>query len=97
MLERLSADDFANLPDAKLSVALGDESIALEIAEVRRFAASKTRATTPFALTLRERGATRILPQGVYEYRHPTLGPLPLFTVPIGPDADGMRYEIILN
>ncbi|MBS0590498.1 MAG: hypothetical protein JSR65_07650 [Proteobacteria bacterium] len=97
MLEQLSADDFATLPDAILPVVLGEERIALDIVEVRRFAASKIRATPPFALTLRERGATRVLPQGIYDYQHPTLGALALFTVPIGPDADGMRYEIILN
>ncbi|MBS0516959.1 MAG: hypothetical protein JSS16_15985 [Proteobacteria bacterium] len=97
MLERLSSADFADLPDGKLITLVDGESIALDVAEIREFTPSRTRAATPFALILRERDAHRTLPQGIYEYRHPVHGPLHLFTVPIGPDADGMRYEIILN
>jgi hypothetical protein len=38
--------------------------------------------------------ADTLLPQGIQELRHPTLGDLALFLVPIGPGADGRhRYE----
>ena len=97
MLERLSASDFSNLPDGKLPAVFGEEEILLEIAEVRQFAPSRTREVPPFSIMLRERGTRRAMPQGTYLYRHPAHGPLQLFTVPIGPDADGMRYEIILS
>lgn len=34
-----------------------------------------------------------VLPQGTYRVVHRDLGDLDLFLVPIGPDAEGMRYE----
>jgi hypothetical protein len=34
-----------------------------------------------------------VLPQATYRLEHGELGMLELFLVPIGPDADGMRYE----
>jgi uncharacterized protein DUF6916 len=33
------------------------------------------------------------LPQGTYRLEHDELGALELFLVPIGPDADAMRYQ----
>ena len=37
--------------------------------------------------------ATPTLPQSIYRLVHEELGELDLFLVPIGPDADAMRYE----
>jgi hypothetical protein len=37
--------------------------------------------------------ATEALAQGTYPVSHVELGELELFLVPIGPDAEGMRYE----
>jgi hypothetical protein len=34
-----------------------------------------------------------VLPQGIQRLSHAELGELDLFLVPIGPDAQGMRYE----
>jgi hypothetical protein len=40
------------------------------------------------------RGPTApVLPQGTYPIGHAELEDLVLFLVPLGPDADGMRYE----
>jgi hypothetical protein len=44
------------------------------------------------------RGPIRpVLPQRIYRLTNETLGTLELFLVPIGPDADGMRYEAVFN
>jgi hypothetical protein len=37
--------------------------------------------------------ATQVLPQRTYGITHEELGELELFLVPLGPDAEGMRYE----
>lgn len=37
------------------------------------------------------------LPQRVYPLKHETLGEHELFIVPLGPDKDGMRYQIIFT
>ena len=36
-----------------------------------------------------------LLPQRTYRLEHAELGDLDLFLVPIGPDAEGMRYEAV--
>ncbi len=37
------------------------------------------------------------LPQGSFLFGHPVLGEQQIFIVPIGPNAQGMRYEAIFN
>ena len=37
------------------------------------------------------------LPQRIYPMEHEQMGTLELFLVPIGPDAEGMRYQAIFN
>jgi len=40
---------------------------------------------------------TPVLPQRIHALRHEKLGELNLFLVPVGPDEQGMRYEVIFN
>jgi hypothetical protein len=37
------------------------------------------------------------LAQGMYLFRHPELGPIDIFVVPLGPDAEGHRYEAVFT
>ena len=48
----------------------------------------------PFSIVLRG-PAEPLLPQRIYRLEHDELGPLELFLVPIGQDADGTRYEAV--
>ncbi len=38
-----------------------------------------------------------VLAQGIVDLRHPRLGSLSIFLVPIGPAADGMQYEAVFT
>ena len=38
-----------------------------------------------------------VLPQQIYQLDHPEMGPLELFLVTIGPDAEGMRYQAVFT
>ena len=96
MLEQLSAADFRSLPDNRISANLDRGDTQLEIVEVRELTAS-SRPVTPFSLTVRDPGAKHAVPQGIYAFRHPVHGIVELFIVPIGPDREGMCYEIIFN
>jgi hypothetical protein len=49
-----------------------------------------------FSLLFRS-GMADHVPQAIYAMRHPTLGALDVFLVPIGPDAVGMRYQAVFN
>lgn len=50
----------------------------------------------PFALLFRGPVAP-ILPQRIYPLQNEALGRLEIFLVPIGADADGVKYEAIFN
>ena len=51
---------------------------------------------TPFALVFRG-PPDSILPQRSYRLSHATLGTFEVFIVPIGRDAQGVRYEVIFT
>jgi hypothetical protein len=40
---------------------------------------------------------TPVLPQRIYRLEHAVMGPLEIFLVPIGPDAEGMRYQAVFT
>lgn len=50
----------------------------------------------PFSLVFAGPSAP-LLAQGTYTLAIPTLGDIEVFLVPIGPGADGMRYEAVFN
>ena len=54
------------------------------------------RQRAPFSLLFRGPLAP-ILPQRIYSLAHAELGTFDLFLVPIGPDAQGMRYEAVFG
>ena len=50
----------------------------------------------PFSLIFRGPRAP-VLPQRIYRLEHEAMGPLEIFIVPIGPDAEGMRYQAVFT
>ena len=50
----------------------------------------------PFSLTF-VAGGGELVPQQTLTVRHPALGDLAIFLVPLGPSADGMRYEAVFS
>lgn len=96
MTAPLLPTDFESLPERLIAVALGADEVALEIAEIRLLPPTPVRAQ-PFSLTLRHKGARSYATQGNYTFHHPVLGDLHLFMSPLGPDDEGMCYEVIFN
>jgi hypothetical protein len=86
MLEDLTAATFDPLVGASFDV---DGVLAVVLDRV-------TPAPTGFSLEF-VGPADPTLTQGTFEFSHPELGTLPLFIVPIAPDADGARYEAVFN
>lgn len=97
MLDKLTPADFDNLPDRRIALVHSDRRIALEVADIRMLPPRGARKSPPFALLLRDNGARTSLPQGMFRFEHPVHGTLDLFTVPIGPDGQGMCYEVVFN
>ena len=81
----------------RLESAAGGAGPAVELAveRVEDLPAHRLRAM-PFSLVLRGPRAP-LLPQATYRLEHPRLGPIELFLVPIGQDAEATRYEATFN
>lgn len=76
----------------------GGESLDLELLKVERRGAFDPQIHKRQAFSLIFRGpAEPVLPQRIYPLANEPLGALDLFLVPIGPDADGMRYEAVFT
>ena len=98
MLESLTFGSFSDRVGEDFRVATGESAIGLVLVEAtdlsRRDAPGPRRR--PFSLIFR--GPLRpLLAQRIWPLEHAALGRLEIFLVPIGPDAEGMRYEAIFN
>lgn len=98
MADTLVPDDFRAL-DAPLELDFdnGGASITLQlfVAAVDALPAHRLREH-PFSLVLCG-PRTPVLPQAIYPLRHPRLGLIELFLVPVGQDAQATRYEALFN
>ncbi len=102
MLEQLTLATFAPHVDTVFTVKADDQTVALTLvlaAPLKPVAAPPgvdVRAE-PFELHFQE--PVWSLGQGIHDLEHPTLGTLPIFIVPIGPNTDrtGFLYQAIFN
>lgn len=70
------------------------ESVALTLIEVHE----KLDAPTLEQFSLTFRGPlTPTLDQRIHRFEHSAFGPQDFFIVPLGPDQEGMLYEVIFN
>jgi hypothetical protein len=97
MLDQLRFEEFEAIVGQGVRLSRDAAASELEVAEARLLANPSPRAQAPFVVTLRENGAKLAFAQGMYTLHHPTLGPVELFVVPVGPDGKGMCYEITFN
>ena len=95
MLENLNSQRFAECLNSSFRITDGGQELfSAELCEVT------DKDTSPrmeqFSLIFRG-PMTPVLPQGIRELEHATLGTMRLFLVPVGPDESGMRYEAVFN
>ena len=98
-LEQLRADDFSRCLNQtfRLHVAKGDP-LEVELIQVSAMtpADDDPDRRQPFSLIFR--GPAEVtLEQSIFRIENETLGELELFVVTIGPDAEGMRHEVVFN
>lgn len=97
MLEHIAVEEFEALVGQPIAITSAEATVQWELAGVRRLDVPTPRPQPPFALTLRDNGAAKSWPQGIYRIAHPQRGALDLFVVPVGPDGRGMCYEVTFN
>jgi hypothetical protein len=91
----LTADDFAPEMHQEFCLQTVDGDVPLKLSEVRRHGQA-LRPGGAFSL-LFVATAGPIIPQATYRVRHPTLGMLDIFIVPIGPVPGGAGYEAVFT
>ena len=96
-IQDLTLDHFAPLLGQDFTIRLENgEAYTLQLDEAISLGSpAGPGLRQPFALRLCNPRRNAFLPQRMYSLEHPDLGNLQLFLVPLGPDASGMRYEII--
>lgn len=90
-LAALVIDDFAPLRDSVFDMQTANGVVPLKLEKVGPVGASG-RAGGAFALSF-VAPAGPWLPQGIYPVRHPSLGAMDIFLVPVGPVPDGNGYH----
>lgn len=93
-LDTLTREAFEDTHGGTVQLRVGPTWEPVAIAEARALASPSPRAAPPFAVVLR--GAFP-LSQGLHALRHPVLGELDLFLVPVGRDREGWLYEAVFN
>jgi hypothetical protein len=98
-LSTISIDDFE--PCLGQTFRVTHESageIELELIEVKPLGSADSKAQARQSFSLLFRGPLQpMLEQQVLKIENSTLGELALFLVPIGPDDNGMLYDITFN
>jgi hypothetical protein len=100
MLDRLKPGVFEQLPSKNFRLLRSDAPpLDLVLVETRRASrgdGAPGPRLEPFSL-LFVGPVAPILPQSIYLLENETLGRLEIFLVPIGADAQGVKYEAIFN
>ena len=99
MADLPTRDAFAQCLGQPFRVHVGStDSVEMVLAEVTapRRHPGVPAGDRPFSLIFRGPRAP-VLPQKIYPMENDRLGRHEIFIVPVGPDADGMRYEAVFN
>lgn len=96
-MELLTLDHFAGCVNETFHAALNDGDIEFVLVEARLIkAAMPGQARAPFSLLFRN-GASLLFPQQIYPMRHPRVGDVGIFLVPIAREREGFLYQAIFN
>jgi hypothetical protein len=95
-LGALTAGDFEPLMHERFRLASeATTPFEVELIDVSE-GVSPGSSRSQFSLVFRG-GPSPPLPQGIHGLEHDGLGRLDVFLVPIGPDAEGQRYEAVFT
>lgn len=98
-MELLTLDHFAGCVNETFLAALNDGDIEFVLVEARAIpvpATAPAMARAPFSLLFRN-GAALLFPQQIYQMRHPRVGSVGIFLVPVAREREGFLYQAIFN
>jgi len=91
----LKPADFEPHVGQAFAIEVDGKQLELKLAEVERLGAAMREGGAFSLLFLSAAGPS--LPQGLYPMRHPALGTLELFVVPLGPKDGSNSYQVIFT
>lgn len=97
MLEKLTPADFESIRGRPLTLRFGGQSQTGVIIQVHTVNGGMPGGRESFSVIVRSGSPDSHWFQGTYILEHPDHGELELFMVPIGPDDEGMRYELTFS
>lgn len=98
MLDKLTVADFQPYLNQSVSIRFTPEvALPAELISIETWGSETDKYRQPFTLTFRTAQKTEFYPQGIFTLIHPVAGELPIFFVPVGLDAEGMRYEAVFS
>ncbi len=97
-LSQLSVEDFSAFLNKKLKIKFDENHILeAELIAARQFNNYSPLERKPFSLVFRTDQKTDYFMQAIYILIHPEKNEIPLFLVPLGLDAEGMKYEAVFS
>jgi hypothetical protein len=94
-IAQLTAADFEPRIEDDFHIRTPAGEVQLKLVEVRKLGQA-VRQGSAFSLTFRSPPGP-FLPQAIHPLRHPALGVLELFLVPLGPKDGGNSYEAVFT
>jgi len=95
-LAKVECAQFAACLNQDFEIVFSDGTLPVKLTEARPLGARPESIREPFSLTF-VLGRPLRLPQGIYQMRHPQLGEMEIFLVPIGVDANSSTFEAVFN
>ena len=95
-LDKVTCEQFTACLDQDFEIVFSDGTLLVKLTEARPLGVRPESIREPFALTF-VAGRPLGLPQGIYKMRHPQLGEMEIFLVPIAIDQTGSTLEAVFN
>jgi hypothetical protein len=97
-MQLLMLEDFAGCVNETFVAALDDINVEFVLVEARPLPEGQVRNPTraPFSLLFRNT-APILFPQQMYPLRHPRMGEIGIFLVPVAQERAGFLYQAVFN
>ena len=95
-MELLALEHFSGHVNETFPAALNEGEVPFVLVEARALPAPSPATRAPFALLFRNTSSF-LFPQQIYRMRHPRLGEVGIFLVPVAREREGFLYQAIFN
>ncbi|MFC5569288.1 DUF6916 family protein [Lysobacter yangpyeongensis] len=96
-MDLLTLDHFAGCVNETFAAALNEGEVSFVLVEARGLpAGAMMGARAPFSLLFRN-ASSFLFPQQTYRMRHPAIGEVGIFLVPVAREREGFLYQAVFN